>query len=414
MYNKGLLFLGLVLIMVLVCSCEQIDFTKISGEDVKKITEQVIVCKNPYMRHEAGCCLDINNNSVCDKDEELAGVESQEIEKERTVTNETEKVLEETPKELIEKTELVKSCKDVNFLFEAEVETKGMQGLCTEEKTGHTIDSGESTGTCEIYTTVSITNIDKNAGEFRVICEYSDGTFVPGEVLISKGNNQFEYSGYTSTISPGEKGTIECRYQFNKGQTITLKGYEIQPPKKNVCEIEETGDVVVKAYKDACSGGLTDYPNMFVKEGQFDGFLVVSEDGSAQDNLALRTIAASMKYKNEGNVVAVKVVDATRLDSEIKTVNEQNLISIGYGCLNIVTNKILGGKLECENQLTPGEVRIKLIKHPTGKYSMLVMAVTAAEIKSAGDFIANNPSKLSGTEVVIKGIIGHATTKCLD
>ena len=44
---------------------------KVSEEDLEKITDAVIACDAPYIRHGAGCCLDENENSICDSDESI-------------------------------------------------------------------------------------------------------------------------------------------------------------------------------------------------------------------------------------------------------------------------------------------------------------------------------------------------------
>ena len=40
------------------------------GSITGRATEEV-VCNPPYIRYEKGCCLDSNNNSICDRDEEI-------------------------------------------------------------------------------------------------------------------------------------------------------------------------------------------------------------------------------------------------------------------------------------------------------------------------------------------------------
>ncbi len=46
----------------------------------------------------------------------------------------------------------------------------------------------------------------------------------------------------------------------------------------------------------AMAADLSNYPNMFVSDGVFNGLLVVGENAAAIDNLAMTDIAASMKY----------------------------------------------------------------------------------------------------------------------
>ncbi len=66
---KKLLILGIILIsLVFISACDDIssvNLKNISEEDVNKI----IVCKEPYIRFAASCCLDKNNNKICDNDE---------------------------------------------------------------------------------------------------------------------------------------------------------------------------------------------------------------------------------------------------------------------------------------------------------------------------------------------------------
>lgn len=49
--------------------CDNVDVSKVSDSDIKRIADNVIVCDAPYIRHGVDCCLDKDSNSVCDKDE---------------------------------------------------------------------------------------------------------------------------------------------------------------------------------------------------------------------------------------------------------------------------------------------------------------------------------------------------------
>lgn len=46
--------------------------SSLSDRQLETIVDSVIVCNTPYIRFEAGCCLDQNNNLFCDADESLA------------------------------------------------------------------------------------------------------------------------------------------------------------------------------------------------------------------------------------------------------------------------------------------------------------------------------------------------------
>ena len=49
--------------------CENVDVSQISDQDLERISDKLIVCNKPYMRFASGCCLDQDNNGICDKDE---------------------------------------------------------------------------------------------------------------------------------------------------------------------------------------------------------------------------------------------------------------------------------------------------------------------------------------------------------
>lgn len=63
-------YLGIVIMALLFFSgCSGLDVSQVSNEDIQRISENVIVCEEPYMRFGSGCCLDQNNNKICDNDE---------------------------------------------------------------------------------------------------------------------------------------------------------------------------------------------------------------------------------------------------------------------------------------------------------------------------------------------------------
>ena len=62
-------------------ACSQFDVSQISDEDIDRITNKVIVCNPPYIRHGADCCLDTTGTGICDRDEEIA-IEKVDEEKE--------------------------------------------------------------------------------------------------------------------------------------------------------------------------------------------------------------------------------------------------------------------------------------------------------------------------------------------
>jgi len=66
---KSKIIAGIILLfgILILSACENLDLGKLSEEDINKL----VVCKEPYMRFAAGCCLDKDSNAICDVDEQL-------------------------------------------------------------------------------------------------------------------------------------------------------------------------------------------------------------------------------------------------------------------------------------------------------------------------------------------------------
>ena len=165
---------------------------------------------------------------------------------------------------------------------------------------------------------------------------------------------------------------------------------------------------------DSCDGELSNYPEMFVTDGTFNGYLVIGENAYSSDNLAITDIATSMRYTNEvGELTPVTFVDAFKLDSEIASVTAQNLIVVGIPCYNFVAAELLGNPDDCREDFTPGQGRIKLFQHANGNYALLVAGYSGGDTRLAAQVLADRYDELSGDEVVVEGITAsEATLSC--
>jgi hypothetical protein len=67
MMKKILLVSILLIVSMFMFSCDYIDLSQFTTEDLDKI----IVCDGDYIRYETGCCLDQNSDKVCDDDDEI-------------------------------------------------------------------------------------------------------------------------------------------------------------------------------------------------------------------------------------------------------------------------------------------------------------------------------------------------------
>lgn len=166
---------------------------------------------------------------------------------------------------------------------------------------------------------------------------------------------------------------------------------------------------------DLCSGELSNYPEMFVTDGLFNGYFVIGEDASSSDNLAGTYIAARMRYTNEeGESIPVTVVDAFKLDSEIASATAQNLIVLGNPCYNNVSAELLGNPADCDEGFTPGQGRIKLFQHANENYALLVAGYSDADTTLAAQVLGDRSDEISGDEVIVEGTtVDDATLRCL-
>ncbi|MFC1691853.1 hypothetical protein ACFL0W_06765 [Nanoarchaeota archaeon] len=66
--KKGVILLLLFSLLVL-ASCENINLDDLSDEDLARISEKAVICNKPYIRVGIECCLDQDDNKICDRDE---------------------------------------------------------------------------------------------------------------------------------------------------------------------------------------------------------------------------------------------------------------------------------------------------------------------------------------------------------
>ena len=69
-----------------------------------------------------------------------------------------------------------------------------------------------------------------------------------------------------------------------------------------------TGTMMLGATVSSIAADLSDYPNMFLSDGVFDGLMVIGENAAAGDNLAMTDIATSMKYVGNDSKTAIVAV----------------------------------------------------------------------------------------------------------
>jgi len=63
----------LLIVMLVVSGCEKFSLDDLSDKDIKRISENAVICNKPYMRVGLECCLDKNKDQICDNDNRIPG-----------------------------------------------------------------------------------------------------------------------------------------------------------------------------------------------------------------------------------------------------------------------------------------------------------------------------------------------------
>ncbi|MBT4446561.1 hypothetical protein HOA92_00735 [archaeon] len=148
---------------------------------------------------------------------------------------------------------------------------------------------------------------------------------------------------------------------------------------------------------------FADYAACFGTEGAFNGYFVIGEDASSMDNLAMTDIATNMFYTNDsGEADFLRVVDATKLDSEITDYSAQNLIVIGRALENRVTGEIYSDQ-GYARALADDQSSAEFITHDTGYTSLMVFGVDPEHTRVLARVIAQRADELTGERILVTG-----------
>ena len=88
--NKPIFNVFFIILITLIAGCENVDVSKVSDKDLERISDKAVICNSPYIRVGIECCLDQNNNKICDKDE--TGTAKKKIEEKPVETTEIAKI----------------------------------------------------------------------------------------------------------------------------------------------------------------------------------------------------------------------------------------------------------------------------------------------------------------------------------
>ncbi|MBI2580256.1 hypothetical protein HYV85_00420 [Candidatus Woesearchaeota archaeon] len=193
-------------------------------------------------------------------------------------------------------------------------------------------------------------------------------------------------------------------------------------------KVVDCGSAVCAQYKDygaycsdsAGGGGgvaeptldLANYPHPFLKDGKFDALMVVGDQASSADIIASVDIATGLQL---GSGIQV---GPAKLASEVADAFAQNVISVGVGCSNWVTQKIqekfgqLDTRYKCYNSALSGEGvgAITLYDFGNGKAGLVVEGYTEFDVRRAAGVLKSYKDWQVSSQLQGKGILVEATS----
>lgn len=122
--DKKILFLGGLAIF---SGCAGVDLSSVSDEDLERVSEKAVVCNAPYIRVGIECCLDSDENKICDRDQDKSKYEIKTADDENNEIKEIEfESFEDLEKDLLEldfdEKELEREIEELQGEFQEEIE----------------------------------------------------------------------------------------------------------------------------------------------------------------------------------------------------------------------------------------------------------------------------------------------------
>ena len=252
MKYKFIAFLLLATILFVV-GCQ--DVSQMSDEDLERISEKAVVCNSPYIRLGTGCCLDQNDNNICDQDESTTNIPSSSVQAD--TQSKPDKCLFGAG---------IGACTDYT-VFPKEIRLTLTNGFGEDI----IIVSGESTN-CN-FGDLGMHDWGKGENKFLILseCPYSEGDRTDEEVTIT----------YRKTGSPLDhtiSGKIEVMVEKQKATSLSLN---TPPPKLPEASCDESAAIGFESCEKK-SGEVLIVDVIHMGSANLDGFqyYLYDESGS--------------------------------------------------------------------------------------------------------------------------------------
>ena len=246
--------------------------------------------------------------------------------------------------------------------------------------------------------------------------DYSDS---PRVNFVDYYGSQWAIANTTTNGSVVIGNSTEQAYIAITVTTPNANDYDNQYPSDMMFNISAGANNVLSATMATATGmtlltpdGVTDKSYGYTAMGTFvtwnnpsndaDEFILKYPKKQILPLMYVTTGATTTTTTSAADMVAVTIVDATKLDSEVADVKAQNLVVVGGPCVNSVAAELMGNPTDCTEGFAPGKARVKLFENGD-KVAMLVAGYSGADTRLAGKVVAHRSKEMSGKEVEIEG-----------
>ncbi len=421
--------------LVFISACDNLgnlDLSNVSEKDVNKI----IVCKAPYMRFASGCCLDKNDNKICDNDEFKNNEKQSDVKEDKEEFQDQDNIIDNKDEneyylrvgENVTFADKIISLVNVGSSGNIIVNVNNLQEVISLNSykivNGLKISNLESSyaddlsgRSAKIKAEISDDEEEDENEYYLKVSEYItfNGLTVTlldvgsgGNIIVKVGSVQEVISADSEKIINGLEIENEDAFyvedKYERSARIKISIADSEDEDEEIGQLNCNYDIVNLDYN------LSDYPKPFIdfSNKKFDYRGVVGFDSPAVDSLTLSDIVSGLANTEVegGKIAEIDIAPAGLLDTQVTNPKENNLILIGTTSNNRLVAEFLGldySGSKGKSCFEKGKAKIILMKNED-KIALIVTGYSSEDIRRAGNLLRyyeNNKDKLRGYEITI-------------
>jgi hypothetical protein len=308
----------LLFIIILVSGCSNIDLSEVSDEDLERVSDKMVVCEEPYMRVGTSCCLDDNQNKICDSDEKE--------ENSSYIINEKIKIDYEIETEIIEEN-IFEKFSDSKYSYNKK--TYEIEGIFLEFIADEVSLGWEKFDVPELFKSYNVLYSDLTA----------DIEYISENVLESSNNINEIDTEFKKHLTVGTH-YFRIAIVLSNGEVLYSNSEYMKVHNEHVEDAEfQRCQSLAIAYNDAkvyVKGSRYEINSKEKCIDEFKDTIVENEDFLCSDTIVRRELTYRESEEDD-----FEVIETDECPIEIEDFDEVKIIAIGDGDTNSIT---LGSK----------------------------------------------------------------------